>query len=148
MVGDPIQPMSQDIITSYGGTPDGFAARQLTPEILRESDLVLAMSAQHRGEVTQLDASLLKRTFTIREFARMLGALEERGLPAPAVDLPAFWRKLPARAASVRYLALARDASDNDVVDPYRRGQEVYHQMEDELAPALFTILRFARQHG
>ncbi|BCW72586.1 low molecular weight phosphatase family protein [Arthrobacter sp. NicSoilB8] len=164
MVGDPIQPLSADIIKTYGGTPDGFAARQLTPKILRESDLVLAMTAKHRGEVMQMDASLLKRTFTIREFARMLKILEQREAdatappavtspvksptPSPASDIPAFWRELPGRAASVRHLALAPDASDNDVVDPYRRGPEFYEQMEDELAPAILAILRFARQHG
>ncbi|MDR7083200.1 protein-tyrosine phosphatase [Arthrobacter ginsengisoli] len=148
MVGDPIQPLSADIIRTFGGTPDGFAARQLTPRILRESDLVLAMTAKHRGAVMQLDASLLKRTFTIREFARMLQVLEQRDAPAAVVDVPAFWRELPARAGSVRHLALAPDAADNDVVDPYRRGPELYHQMEDELAPAILTILRFAREHS
>ena len=148
MAGDPVQPLSADMIRTYGGSADGFAARQLTPKILRESDLVLAMTAKHRGAVMQLDASLLKRTFTIREFARMLEVLEQRDTPSAAVDLPTFWRELPARAASVRHLALAPDASDNDVVDPYRRGPELYHQMEDELAPAILTILRFARQHS
>jgi protein-tyrosine phosphatase len=152
MVGDPIQPSSADIIRTYGGTPEDFAARQLTPKILRESDLVLAMTAKHRGEVMQMDASLLKRTFTIREFARMLKVLEQRDATAPAtsavVDIPAFWRELPGRAASVRHLALAPDATDNDVVDPYRRGQEFYDQMEDELAPAILAILRFARLHS
>ena len=48
MVGDPIQPPSADMIRTYGGTPDGFAARQLTPKMLRESDLVLAMTAVDR----------------------------------------------------------------------------------------------------
>jgi protein-tyrosine phosphatase len=68
--------------------------------------------------------------------------------PSPAADAKALWSGLPARAASVRHLALAEDASDNDVVDPYRRGEEIYRQMEDELAPAILTILRFARHHS
>jgi protein-tyrosine phosphatase len=95
--------------------------------------------------VLQLDASLLKRTFTIREFARMLTVLEERGMEGPTSDLAAFWRELPARAASVRHLALAQDPSENDVTDPYRRSPEAYRQMEDELAPAILAVLRFAR---
>jgi protein-tyrosine phosphatase len=159
MVGEPVQPISAKIITSYGGTAEGFAARQLTPAILRDTDLVLTMAARHRGEVLQLDPSLLRRTFTIREFARMLETLEQRGLaqgglaqgedsPSTAADLRALWRGLPAQAASVRHLALAAEASDNDVVDPYGRGEDMYLQMEDELAPALLTILRFAREHS
>jgi protein-tyrosine phosphatase len=149
MVGDPVQPLSADIIRTYGGTAQDFVSRQLTQKILRETDIVLTMTSKHRGEVLQLDASLLKRTFTIREFARMLEALEERdtsGDPGEkAPDAGTLWRGLSARLASVRHLALAGDAADNEVVDPYRRGPEVYHQMEDELAPAILTILRYAR---
>ena len=154
LVGDPVQPLSADIIHTFGGTAEDFAARQLTGKILRNVDLVLTMTSGHRGEVLQLDASLLKRTFTIREFARMLDVLEEReGQAPPAAGLNGerlaantkLWRKLPARAASVRHLALAPDAADNDVVDPYRRSADYYRQMEDELAPAIISILRFAR---
>ncbi len=153
MVGEPMQPPSAEIAETFGGSADGFAARQLTAEILRETDIVLAMASSHRGEVLQLDASLLKRTFTIREFARLLGALEERDAqgdsPAgtEAADVGSLWRGLPARLASVRHLALAADAADNDVIDPYRRGPERYRQMEDELAPAILKILRWARVH-
>jgi protein-tyrosine phosphatase len=157
MVGDPIQPISADIIRTFGGDPEQFAARQLTPKILRGVDLVLTMTSGHRGEVLQLDASLLKRTFTIREFARMLDVLDQRaeaGVTAPegtyddgnplAANLTS-WRGLPARAAAVRHLSLPADSADNDIIDPYRRAPEVYRQMEDELAPAIVSILRHAR---
>ncbi|MFX1819361.1 low molecular weight phosphatase family protein [Pseudarthrobacter sp. CC4] len=159
MVGDPMQPLSADIVRTFGGNPDNFAARQLTPKILRGVDLVLTMTSAHRGEVLQLDAALLKRTFTIREFARMLDVLVQRaaasGGSAPARDddddggwlgaNTAFWKSLPARAAGVRHLSLPADAAENDIVDPYRRAPEVYRQMEDELAPAIVSILRHAR---
>lgn len=157
LVGDPVQPLSADIIHTFGGTSDGFAARQLTGKVLRKVDLVLAMSSAHRGEVLQLDASLLKRTFTIREFARMLDVLQDRegpGVqPGPGMQFTGdrinanteLWRSLPARAASVRHLSLAPEATDNDVIDPYRRSADYYRQMEDELAPAIISILRFAR---
>lgn len=171
MVGEPIQPPSAEIVRTFGGNPDNFAARQLTSKILRGVDLVLTMTSGHRGEVLQLDASLLKRTFTIREFARMLDVLDERagaapagtpsGAPAggaagagtgggalagdPLAANTASWRGLPARAASVRHLSLPLDSGENDIIDPYRRGPETYAQMEDELAPAIVSILRHAR---
>lgn len=164
LVGDPVQPLSADIIHTFGGTAEGFAARQLTGKILRQVDVVLTMTSAHRGEVLQLDASLLKRTFTIREFARMLDVLEERETPPSGGSTPSggssqsggnhhhrisanteLWRALPAQAASVRHLALAPEAADNDVVDPYRRSADYYRQMEDELAPAIISVLRFAR---
>jgi protein-tyrosine phosphatase len=161
MVGEPIQPPSAKIVRTFGGNPENFAARQLTSKILRGVDLVLTMTSGHRGEVLQLDASLLKRTFTIREFARMLDVLDERaaGTPAgppsgspagspagdPLAANTASWRGLPARAAAVRHLSLPADSAENDIIDPYRRGPETYAQMEDELAPAIVSILRHAR---
>ncbi|GAC1606099.1 MAG: low molecular weight phosphatase family protein [Pseudarthrobacter sp.] len=159
MVGDPMQPLSGDIVRTFGGNPDGFVSRQLTSKILRSVDLVLTMTSGHRGEVLQLDASLLKRTFTIREFARMLDVLDSRadGTNARPDQTgtadggdrlsanSAFWRGLPARAASVRHLSLPADSAENDIIDPYRRGPEVYRQMEDELAPAIISVLRHAR---
>jgi protein-tyrosine phosphatase len=142
-------------VRTFGGNPEGFAARQLTSRILRGVDLVLTMTSGHRGEVLQLDASLLKRTFTIREFARMLDVLDDRaaGSPVEATNdggdrlaaNAAVWRGLPARAAAVRHLSLPADSSENDIIDPYRRSLDVYHQMEDELAPAIVSILRHAR---
>ncbi|MGO4247967.1 low molecular weight phosphatase family protein [Paenarthrobacter sp. RAF54_2] len=144
MVGEPIQPLSADIIRTFGGNAANFKARQLTPAMLRHSDLILTMSSRHRPEVLQLDSSLLKRTFTIREFARMLNVLLDDASVAPSGTI-ADWHQVPARAAAVRHLAIPEDASDNDVVDPYRRGSDVYKQMEDELAPAILSILRFAR---
>lgn len=167
LVGEPMQPISADIVRTFGGNPEGFAARQLTPKILRGVDLVLTMTSGHRGEVLQLDASLLKRTFTIREFARMLNVLDQRAAendarPATGPQEPgpqeavsddesrlaanaAFWRGLPARAAGVRHLSLPADPAENDIVDPYRRPPEVYREMEDQLAPAIVSILRHAR---
>jgi protein-tyrosine phosphatase len=166
LVGEPMQPISADIVRTFGGSPEGFAARQLTPKILRGVDLVLTMTSGHRGEVLQLDASLLKRTFTIREFARMLDVLGHRaaaaadGRPAAIVEPSpagaadddaglaanaALWRGLPARAAGVRHLSLPADSAENDIVDPYRRAPEVYREMEDQLAPAIVSILRHAR---
>ncbi|RNL57382.1 low molecular weight phosphatase family protein [Arthrobacter oryzae] len=150
MVGDPVQPPSAAVIEAYGGSAGGFAARLLTPAILRSTDLVLTMAMGHRGEVLQLDPSMLKKTFTIREFSRLLGALEDRdaaggGPHAAAADVGSQWQGLPARLASVRHLALAAEASDNDVIDPYGRGEDVYRQMEDQLAPAILKILRYAR---
>jgi len=160
MVGDPIQPPSADIVRAFGGNAEGFAARQLTSRILRGVDLVLTMTSGHRGEVLKLDASVLKRTFTIREFARMLDVLDDRATAPGTAETPTeathdagkrlaanaeAWRGLPARAAAVRHLSLPSDSSENDVIDPYRRGLDIYRQMEDELAPAIVSILRHAR---
>ena len=52
-----------------GGTPNGFAARQLTRELMREADLVLTATRALRSRVLEDEPAALRRTFTVREFA-------------------------------------------------------------------------------
>jgi hypothetical protein len=80
-----------------------------------------------------------------REAGTPSSYLGNQHLDNQLLDHNQLWRNLPARAASVRHLTLAADPADNDVVDPYRRSADYYHRMEDELAPAIVTILRYAR---
>lgn len=79
------------------------------------------------------------------EAAAEAAAADAAGAGDPLAANSAFWRGLPARAASVRHLSLPAESSENDIIDPYRRGPETYRQMEDELAPAIVSILRHAR---
>lgn len=145
LTGQPMQPMSMDLVERNGATGRHFVSRQLTASMIREADLVLAMAAEHRAAILQTEPAALKRTFTLREFARML----ERVMQDDAVselngDVPGFWRGLPAAAAGVRHKVLARSPLDNDVVDPYRRSSETYRKMEEQLVPAISTILSMA----
>ena len=97
--------------------------------------LVLAMTANAGGEVMQMDASSQKRTFTIREFARMLKVLEQRDAPHPTSEKHLF-AGLPRRAASVRHLALAPDACRQRRCGSLQARTSISTQMEDQLAPA------------
>lgn len=160
--GESMSPYSAEIANSYGVSPEGFSARQLNAEMLQESGLVLTMTAKHRGEVIRMDPTLLKRTFTVREFARLLNALDSRakedaataggeagaGSPAAGQAAAAFWAALPAKAASARHLTLGTPASENDVLDPYGLERDAYKQMESELLPAVTSVLRYVSKHA
>lgn len=149
-VGEGMSPFSAEIATGYGVSADGFTARQLTTDVLEGAGLVLTMTTKHRGEVIRLDPGLLRKTFTFREFARLLNALDPR-LPAPALGAEGnvrFWEELPAKAASVRHLVLGNAASENDVLDPYGLDRDAYKQMEKELMPSLMGLLRFTAKHA
>jgi polyisoprenyl-teichoic acid--peptidoglycan teichoic acid transferase len=151
--GESMSPYSAEIANSYGVSPGGFSARQLNAEMLQESGLVLTMTAKHRGEVIRMDPTLLKRTFTIREFARLLNALDSRakegtGGAAGGETAEAFWAALPAKAASARHLTLGTPPSDNDVLDPYGLERDAYKQMESELLPAVTSVLRYVSKHA
>lgn len=140
LVGEPMQAPSAEIVDAAGGNSGGFAARKLTFELLRSADLVLAMDGTHRRSILELAPAKLKKTFTVREFARMLAALDPSTLPSDPVEL---WTALPAAAAAVRHQVLPTHPDDDDVADPFRRGPEAYSRMAAELLPAIDTLVQF-----
>ena len=125
--------------------PRMFVARQLTAGLLPDQDLILGMTRRHRSEIVRLYPGVLRRTFTLREFGRMVQCLSSGSTCSQDfADPPAArWRRLVALAPAVRPETLAGDERDDDVVDPYGRRAEVYDQMLEEMMPALKALFAF-----
>ena len=79
MVGYAMSRYAAEELASYGGDPTGFAARQLTPPMLEQSDLVLTATRALRSRVLAEVPGALRRTFTILEFAALLEQAEGGG---------------------------------------------------------------------
>lgn len=142
LVGSPIEPHIAGFVRVLGASTDGFAARQLTSQILGEQDLVLALTRSHRSRIVELHPGLLRKTFTLRELARILPEVETpRG--AEVAERWAAVLPLALRARSLR----GHLPEDDDVVDPYRRLDEVYEQMRQEITPAIQVIIDWERRN-
>ncbi|HEY6934477.1 MAG TPA: adenylyl-sulfate kinase, partial [Marmoricola sp.] len=76
MVGAPMSPEAAAELEQYGATADGFTARQLTPAMVRDADLVLTATRELRSRVLAETPSALRRTFTVLEFAALLDLVE------------------------------------------------------------------------
>ena len=72
MIAHPIHHASALVLQGYGGDASGFSARQFTPRIGADSDLVVTMTREHRDRVLELAPRLLRRTFTLHEAARLV----------------------------------------------------------------------------
>lgn len=136
-VGNPIDPQVAGFIRELGGSAEDFSARQLTPHILEGQDLVLALTREHRSRVVEISPAMLRKTFTLREFARLL----------PHIQLDASLRGADRWRASIPTTARARSAHDDrpradDVVDPYRQRDEVYGDMRQQVTNALLELHR------
>ena len=84
LAGAPMDARAAGLLHVFGGVSDGFVARHLTEQHLADPALVLAMSTEHRDRVLKLAPRLLKRTFTVRELARMLDAVQND----PQLEIP------------------------------------------------------------
>ena len=142
LVGSAIEPHVAGFINVFGGDSADFTSRQLTPEILQGQDLVLALTRQHRSKIVEMSPALLRRTFTLRELARLLPEVEAD----PHVSAAERWKSAIAVALRLRTAHPAGPGED-DVVDPFRRADEVYQQMVRELSPAVKSILAWEYQY-
>ena len=122
-------------------------ARYTTGELVERADLLLSMSRGHRKHVLRLDPSVARRSFTIREFARLAGAVTPDDVRA---NLPTCVSPLHAAVEAVAQkrglLPPPESLDDLDVVDPYRQRASVYRKSRDELVPAAEVTAQFLNQ--
>ena len=138
---DTVTPEIAQIAGRYGLTFDGFASRRLEPGHIRTADLVLTMERAQRGAVVQMLPAALKRTFTLREFARILPLVPPENGSSPTER----WQSLAALAQRYRHAAPG-DGGNDDVVDPIGGTDEVHQTMLDEMMPAIRTLLKWEQQ--
>ncbi|WP_295835800.1 low molecular weight phosphatase family protein [uncultured Microbacterium sp.] len=151
-------PMTSDAValaTRRGVAPPIAAAHRaqlLTESHLRDADLLLGMSREHRRAIVELAPSATRRTFTLREFARLCAALTDddiraagsssEGPPDPALRLQLMLSFIVARRGL--HSGTVAGMSD-DVVDPYGRPAEIYEQSARESEPGLEAVERIVR---
>ena len=108
MEGDKMPDEAAALSVRYGGSPSAHAARQLIEAQIRQADLVLGMSRDHRRAVVQLLPSASRYTFTLREFARLVvGATDDdfhEIAQLPPNDVGRRWTEAVDIAASNRCL--------------------------------------------
>lgn len=122
VIGHPIHHDAARVLEELGGDVSNFAARQLSPRIASDADLVLTMTKAHRDTVLELAPRQLHRTFTLAEAARL------------ASDY---------NAESVQDLAALRAQVHDvpDIPDPIGRDPEFFAAIGTQIAGALSPIL-------
>jgi protein-tyrosine phosphatase len=131
------------LLRGVGAAAEGFAARQLTEQMLRETDLVLALTRRHRSRVVELYPGIVRRTFILRELARLVGAVDQAALPAGS-ESERLAALLPLAAAQ-RGLHRPQAPDADDVVDPWGGDDALYRRAFDQVRPAVAEIARVVR---
>ncbi|NMM88412.1 hypothetical protein B2J88_29360 [Rhodococcus sp. SRB_17] len=124
VVGHPIEPTAADVLEGLGGDPTEFRARLFTKSIAAEADLILTMTERHRDQVLTLAPAQFKRTFTLREAARLARAADARGVSDLAAARP-----------------LHRTTDIEDVVDPIGKDSNTFHAVGNEIATLLKPLI-------
>jgi protein-tyrosine phosphatase len=136
---EPMAPYAAEVLAQAGIDPSGFVARTLTKPVLADADLVLTATRAHRAATVTLLPRVVSRTFTLLEFARLVGdttvgELDAHPAPSPVGSL--------ARLAAARrgQTAPATSGAD-DLADPYLGPIDGFRACREALAVALATPL-------
>src|SRR5690606_26479956 len=126
-----------------GVSVEGIRARDLVEAEVNEADVALALDRGHRASVVERVPRALRKTFTLRELARLL--------PQVAVERAAWpqhrWQSAVVWAARRRRAAPSGPAAD-DVIDPFQQPERVLWEMAGQLVPAVDTLLQWERRAG
>ena len=138
LVGHPISEPMAALLHESGIETNRFEARRLSEQMLKEAELILSMTRAQRGLIVELWPAAVRRTFTLREFARLLDRVDLSVLPtsSPAEQLRA---AIPLVAAQRGRLRTSPD--DDDVIDPFRRSNDVYAQSFAQMTSAVDVII-------
>jgi protein-tyrosine phosphatase len=133
--GTPMDPVAAALLAGLGGDPCGATARRLTAELVENADLVLGAATEHRDAAVRLSpAWALRRTFTLREFARLLRAEDADGVAEPADRAAEL-----VRGAGARRGAEGR-GEDDDLADPYGAPERVARSCAGRIAESVQRI--------
>ena len=146
LVGSPMDDRAAEMAHSLGLDTEGFTARALTVEAIAAADVILTATRQHRGTVVSMYPKALRSCFAVRDFAAMLVDLpDDRGPIAGAGDggddARRRVRRVVAAAAARRGFSPPLAPDDADIVDPYRRSDEVYAEMFGQIVGAMPGIV-------
>ncbi|SHT65842.1 protein-tyrosine-phosphatase [Mycobacteroides abscessus subsp. abscessus] len=126
VIGHPVHRLAAEVLVGRGGDPTNFAARQLTPRIASDADLVLTMTmtTAHRTAVLELAPRQFRRTFTLGEAALLAS---EHG-PRTVAELAALRLRLA-------------DHQPVEVTDPIGHSLEVFEAVGEQIAALLPPVL-------
>ncbi|MGP6174883.1 arsenate reductase/protein-tyrosine-phosphatase family protein [Corynebacterium sp. A21] len=143
LVGQQMPELAQENARSFGiENPELHRARAMTAESLDSSDLILAMSREHRRAIVELNPRALRKVFTVREFGRLAERTTDNDLRSELAGKTA--TPLELLRAATRGVTNARGSvpplnspTDDDVIDPYQRSKKTYNVSTWQLLPAL-----------
>ena len=129
-------------LVAHGGDPSGFRARDLTPDLIAGSDLVLTATRAHRGTVSAMYPKVLRQVFTFRDFADLVAGVDGLSARVTRMDPRAWVRQVTEDAAASRGINPPLEPAQADIVDPFRREDEVFATMAQQIVGSMPAVVR------
>ncbi|MDT0465892.1 MULTISPECIES: arsenate reductase/protein-tyrosine-phosphatase family protein [Streptomyces] len=139
--GAPMEANAEAVLADFGADASGFVGRELLDEHVIRADLVLTATRDHRAQVISMGHSAGLRTFTLKEFTRLVRAIDPATLPPLEDGMVDRARALVRAAAALRGWLLAPTAEADEVFDPYGAPLTFFRSIGDEIHQALDPVV-------
>lgn len=124
-------------------------AQQLVQNDLVSSDLILALDRGHRKRILAINPRVKKKTFTLKEFARLGSVTSAGDLKAELLGKPVgdtysvLTTSVHAARLSRNLVPVFTPVEEEDVVDPYQKEFAVFEQSFNDIQTAVKEISEF-----
>ncbi|WP_328768600.1 arsenate reductase/protein-tyrosine-phosphatase family protein [Streptomyces sp. NBC_00286] len=139
--GAPMEANAEAVLADFGADASGFVGRELLDEHVIRADLVLTATRDHRAQVISMGHSAGLRTFTLKEFTRLVKAIDPATLPPLEDGVVARARALVRAAAALRGWLLAPTVEADEVYDPYGAPLPFFRSVGDEIQQAIDPVV-------
>jgi protein-tyrosine phosphatase len=138
--GDPMHPGAAELLRELGADADDFHSRPLSGELLTPATLILTATRAQRAHCARLAPTTIGRTFTIRQFGRLISTLGA-ATPGPApVSVPMLLQRITAIRGRLQPVT----ATEDDLADPVNGSpadlRACAEQIQRSLRPALALL--------
>ncbi|WP_435129128.1 MULTISPECIES: arsenate reductase/protein-tyrosine-phosphatase family protein [Streptomycetaceae] len=137
--GAPMELHAAAVLAEHGADTADFTGRELLDDHVIDADLVLTATRDHRAQVISMGHAAGLRTFTLKEFTRLVRAIDPATLPDGSVTERA--RALVRAAAALRGWLLAPSPDADEVHDPYGAPITYFRSIGDEIQDALDPVV-------
>ncbi|GAA4900485.1 protein-tyrosine-phosphatase [Streptomyces coeruleoprunus] len=140
--GAPMEANAETVLADFGADASGFVGRELIDDHVIRADLVLTATRDHRAQVISMGHSAGLRTFTLKEFTRLVRAIDPATLPDPEAEgVVVRARALVHAAAALRGWLLAPSVEADEVNDPYGAPITFFRSIGEEIHQALDPVV-------
>jgi len=124
--GEPMEEFAAVALTEAGISACGFRGRLLNADHLSNADLILTATREHRVQAVAMQPQVVRRAFTLKEFARLTDMVNKDFVPNEPIDVVAGAHARTGLAARLRRMAGGPHSADDDVVDPLGAPLDTY----------------------
>ena len=140
-----LPPQAKQVLDEHGITTTTHSSKQLTPELLEESNLVLTATAEQRSDVARTMVRANRFTYTILEFAELIHFINDPGESDFEVEIKPqnLEEKLQLIATARGYI---NSNKDRDIPDPFMKDLSDYRLAGHLINEATNTIASWVNE--